>query len=87
MQGDAVEIVEQVGDFALGFPVFHVAGARRDLPIRVKFDSVGRVEINALHLTAQTLALGKARHHLQAVAEDEAVRPVLIVLIEFRFGC
>ncbi len=33
-------------------------------------------------ITAQALALRKARHHLQGVAEHHAVRPVLVVLIE-----
>ena len=62
--------------------VLDVARLRRDLPVRVELDAVGRVEIDALHLAAQALALGEARHHLQAVAQDHAVRPVLVVLVE-----
>ena len=42
----------------------------------------GRIEVDALHLAAQPLALGEAGHDLQAVAEDHAVGPVLVVLIE-----
>ena len=55
---------------------------RRDLPVGVELDAVGRVEIDALHLAVQALALGEARHHLKAVAQDHAVRPVLVVLVE-----
>ena len=33
-------------------------------------------------LPAQALALGQAGHHLEGVAEDHAVRPVLVVLVE-----
>jgi len=33
-------------------------------------------------LPPQALALGQAGHHLQAVAEDHAVGPVGVVLIE-----
>jgi hypothetical protein len=36
----------------LGLPVFHVAAGRRPLEVAVELDPVGRVEINALHLTA-----------------------------------
>ena len=31
---------------------------------------------------SEALALGKARHHMQAVAENHAVGPVLVVLVE-----
>jgi hypothetical protein len=44
---------------------------------------IGRVKVDALHLAAQSLPLSKARHHLQGVAEDHAVRPILVVLVEF----
>ena len=56
------------------------------LEIAVEFDAVGRVEVDALHLAAQALALGEARHDLKRVAEDHAVRPVLVVLIELGLG-
>ena len=36
----------------------------------------------ALHLAPQPLALGEASHHLQRIAENHTVRPVLVVLIE-----
>jgi len=52
------------------------------LKIRVKTNAVGRIEIDALQLASQALALGEASHHLQGVTEDHAVRPVLVVLVE-----
>ena len=55
--------------------VLDVAASRRDLPVRVEPDAVGRVEIVALHLALQALALGEARHRLQAVAEYHAFDP------------
>ena len=45
-------------------------------------DPVRRVEIDRLDLALETLLLGEARHHQQRVAEDQAVRPVLLVLVE-----
>ena len=59
---------------------------RGPLKVRVELDAVRRVEVDALHLAAQALALGERRHHLQAVAEDHPVRPVGIVLVELRPG-
>ena len=47
--------------------------AGRPLEVRVELDAVGRVEVDALHLAAQPLALGERCHHLQAVAEDHPV--------------
>ena len=69
-----------------GFAVLHVPARRRPLEVRVELDAVGRVEVDALHLAAQPLALGERRHHLQAVAEDHPVRPVGVVLIELGAG-
>src|SRR4051794_29252638 len=68
----------------LGLGVLHVALAGADLPVATELDAVGRVEVDALHLAAQTLALGETRHDEQAVAEDEAVGPVLVVLVELQ---
>ena len=39
-----------------------------------------------LHLAAQALALGQAGHDLQAIAEDHAVGPVGVVLVELGLG-
>ena len=62
--------------------VLHVAAGGAPLKIAVEFDAVGRVEVDALHLAAQGLALGQAGHDLQAVAQDHAVGPVLVMLVE-----
>ena len=62
--------------------VLDVAGQRRNLPVGVELDAVRRVEIDALDLAPQRLALGEARHDGERVAEDETVRPMLVVLIE-----
>ena len=62
--------------------VLHIAAGRAPLEVAVELDAVGRVEVDALHLATQALALGEAGHHLQGVAEDHAVRPVLVVLVE-----
>jgi hypothetical protein len=62
--------------------VLHIAGCRGPLEIRVESNSIRRVDIDALHPSAQPLALGEARHHRQAVAEDHSVRPVGVVLVE-----
>ena len=66
----------------LRIAVLHVPARRRPLEVRVELDAVGRIEVDALHLAAQPLALGERRHHLQAVAEDHPVRPVGVVLVE-----
>lgn len=62
--------------------VLHVAARGAPLEVRVEPDAIGRVEIDALHLAAQALALGEARHHVEAVARDHAVRPVLVVRVK-----
>lgn len=56
--------------------------ASAPLEVAVELDAVGRVEVDALHLPAQTLALGEAGHDLEGVAEDHAVAPVLVVGVE-----
>ena len=70
----------------LRLAVLHVAARRRPLEVRVELDAVGRVEVDALHLAAQPLALGQRRHHLEAVAENHPVRPVGVVLVELGPG-
>src|SRR5262249_33794377 len=62
--------------------ILHITASRRPLKIAVKSDAGRRIEIDALHLASQALALREARHDLQRVAKDHAVRPVLIVQIE-----
>ncbi len=70
----------------VGSTVLHIAGGGAPLEVGVELDAVGRVEVDALHLAAQALALGSGGHHLQAVAEDHAVAPVGLMLVEFGFG-
>ena len=66
----------------LELAVLDVALARRDLPVRAELDAVRRVDVDHLNLAAELLSLGERRHHLEAVAEDHAVRPVGVVLVE-----
>ena len=78
---EGFDLLRLAGD-VVGLAVLHVAAGRGPLEVAVELDAVGRVEVDALHLAAQALALGQARHHLERVAEDHAVRPVLVVLVE-----
>ena len=45
-------------------------------------NAVGRVDVDALHLALQPLPLGQGGHHLEAIAENHAVLPVAVVLVE-----
>nr|WP_236690949.1 hypothetical protein [Levilinea saccharolytica] len=56
------------------------------MEIGIKFNPIGRVNVNHLHLAAQALALGQRGHHLQAVAQDHAVGPVGVVLVKLGSG-
>ena len=60
---EGFDLLRLAGDVA-GVAVLHVAARGRPLEIAVELDAVGRIDIDALHLAAQALALGKARHHL-----------------------
>src|SRR5690606_7158146 len=53
-----------------------------DLPVGSELDAVGRIYVDHLDLAAQVFLLGEAGHHLEGVAEDEAVRPVDTVVVE-----
>jgi hypothetical protein len=78
---ERLDLLRLAGD-VLGLAVLHVAAGGGPLEVGVEFDAVRRVDVDALHLAAQALALGQRRHHLQAVAEDHAVGPVGVVLVE-----
>ena len=65
-----------------GIAILHVPAGGGPLKVAVELDAVGRIDVDTLHFAAQSLALCERSHHLQRVAEDHAVRPVLIVLIE-----
>ena len=78
---EGFDLLRFAGDVA-DVAVLHVAAGGGPLEVAVEFDAVGRVEVDALDLAAQALALGQAGHDLEGVAEDHAVGPVLVVLVE-----
>lgn len=87
MNAIAPSIAESLNLFWLSrdvvdIPILHVAAGRRPLKIRIKRNAVWRVDVNALNPTAKSFPLNQRRHHLQSVAEDHAVCPVGVVLIE-----
>ena len=63
---------------------FHVGAVDAHLPVAAILDAVGRVDVDALHLSAHPLTVQQRVHHQQGVAQDEAVLPVLVVLIVAR---
>ena len=78
---EGFDLLRLAGD-VVGLAVRYFVAGGASLEIAVEFDAVGRVEVDALHFAAQALALSEAGHHLQGVAKDHAVRPVLVVLVE-----
>jgi len=66
----------------IDFTISHIAAGGGPLKIGVKLDPIGRIEIDALHLTAQAFPLSQRGHHLQAVTEDHPVAPVGVMLVE-----
>ncbi len=62
---EGLDLLRLAGD-VVGVAVLHVAAGGGPLEVAVELDAVGRVEVDALHLAAQTLALGKAGHDLEA---------------------
>ena len=64
------------------FTIFYVSLARLRLKITTKTHAIGRVQVDHLHLAGQILPLRQARHHLQAVTQDQPVRPINIVLVK-----
>ena len=66
----------------LGLAVLDVALAGGDLPVGAEVDAVGRVEVDHLDLALEALFFGEGGHDEEGVAEDEAVRPVLVVAVE-----
>ena len=53
-----------------------------DLPVASEFDAVRRIEVYRLHLAFECFLLGEGVHDEEGVAKDEAIVPVLFVLIE-----
>jgi len=64
------------------FAVLHLAFARAHLPVGAKLNPIGRVHVDHLHLALQGLFLRQGGHHQQAVAQDHAVGPVLLVMVK-----
>ena len=78
---EGLDLLDLAGD-VLELAVLDVALAGRRLPVRSELDAIRRVEVDHLHLAPEALALGQAGHHLERIAEDHAVRPVGLVLVE-----
>ncbi len=66
------------------FAILNVAISRRDLPIRVEFNPIRSVHVDALDLASKCFFFGEAGHDVQGIPEDHAVRPMLIVLVEIQ---
>jgi len=66
--------------------ILNISTSSRPLKIGIELDSIRRVNVNTLHLAAQPLSLGQRGHHLQRIAQNHAVAPVGVVLVELGFG-
>ncbi len=64
------------------FAILYVSLARLRLKITTKTYAIGRVQVDHLDLAGEILALRQAGHHLQAVAQDQPVRSINIVLVK-----
>ncbi|OCX56533.1 hypothetical protein BFM99_17265 [Stutzerimonas stutzeri] len=49
------------------------------LKVRTELDSIGRIEIDHLHLSTHALILQQGVHHLQGVAENQAIGPLFLM--------
>ena len=56
---EGLDLLRLAGD-VVGLAVLHVAAGGGPLEVAVELDAVGRVDVDALHLAAQPLALGQA---------------------------
>ena len=70
------------GGQVLVLAVPYLALVREGLEVGAVLDAVGRVDVDHLHLAAHALLFEEAVHHQQAVARDQAVAPVVGVLVE-----
>ena len=66
----------------LRLAILYVPLACAHLPVRAELDPVGRIHVDHLHPPLQPLFLRQRGHHQQAVAQDHAVGPVLLVVVE-----
>src|SRR5262245_22242808 len=78
---EGFDLLRLAGD-VVGLAVLHVAAGGGPLEVAVELDAVGWIEVDTLHLPPQAFALSQAGHDLEGVAEDHAVGPVLVVLVE-----
>ena len=62
--------------------VLHVALVDERLEVAAVLDSIGRVDVDHLHLPGHAFLDQQAVHHQQAVAGDQPVAPALVVAIE-----
>ncbi len=72
----------RLGGQVLVLAVSYLSLVREGLKVGAVLDAVGRVDVDHLHLAAHALFLEEAVHHQQAVARDQAVAPVVGVLVE-----
>jgi hypothetical protein len=63
-------------------PVLNVPPVHEGLEVGPIPDAVRRIEIHHLHLPRHAFLLQKAVHDEQAVAGDQPVRPIVLVLVE-----
>ena len=82
---ESPDLLRLAGDVG-GVAVPHVAAGGGPLEVGVEADAVGRVDVDALDLSTQSLPLGHGGHHLQAVAQNHPVGPVGVVPVELGFG-
>ena len=65
------------------FTISNFSLFNKRLEVGTVFDSVGGVDVDHLDLAAHRFFFKEAVHHQQAVARDEAVTPVMGMLVEF----
>jgi len=68
-------------------PVLDIAAGGRPLEVAVELDAIGGVEVDALHLSAQSFPFGQACHDLQAVSQNHSILPMSFVLVELGSIC
>ena len=61
--------------------LFYITTIQLHLPVRGILNSIRRIKVDALHLPLHALAVQQGVHHQEAVALDEAVLPVVAVLV------
>ena len=66
----------------IGLAILHIPFTRAHLPVRTELDPIGRIHVNHLHLALQSFFFCQRRHYQQAVPQDHAVGPVLLVVVE-----